>query len=100
MTLQTSILATYKSVDGWHVFQADDMPGLYVASKDPVKAFNDVALSIKTLVKLDTGVECTVTPERSVKEFIASIKAHEPKTEEPEPIVLSNKRFAVSGVAA
>ena len=98
MTLQTSILATYKSVDGWHVFQADDMPGLYVASKDAAKAFNDVAQSIRTLVRLDTGVECTVTPERSVKEFLASIKTH--KEQSKDPIVLSNKRFAVSGAAA
>ena len=98
MVLQTSILATYKSVDGWHVFQADEMPGLYVASRDPAKAFDDVALSIKTLVRLDTGVECTVTPEKPFKEFLNSIKTHESQPE--SPVVLSNKRFAVSGAAA
>ena len=97
----TAVCARYKNVDGWHVFQSDELPGLYVASRDAEKAFHDVPLSIQTLVLLDEGIECIAVPEMSFPEFIASIK--ENRIDSPaanDPVVLSSKRYVLTSVAA
>ena len=97
----TAVCARYKNVDGWHVFQSDELPGLYVASRDAEKAFHDVALSIQTLVRLDEGIECTAVPETSFQEFVASLK--DSGMDSPaanDPVVLSSKRYVLTSAAA
>lgn len=98
--MTASICANYKSVDGWHIFQSDELPGLYVASRDPRKAYDDVALSIKTLVKLDEGVDCEVVPEKSFHEFVASMKQHVTDDVDHAPVVMSSKRYLLTSIAA
>ena len=96
-----SVCARYKNVEGWHVFQSDELPGLYVASRDAERAFHDVALSIQTLVRLDEGIDCTVVPEKSFQEFVASLKEH--AMDGPaanDPVVLSSKRYVLTSAAA
>jgi len=46
--------------DGWHVYTCEQLPGLYVASKDQRKAYGDVPIAIQALIKLDFGVDCLV----------------------------------------
>ena len=45
----------YKCRDEWHIFTSDDLPGLYVASKDVKKAFEDVPVAVNKLIELDYG---------------------------------------------
>ena len=95
--VKTSIVTTYRAEDGWHVFVSDDLPGLYVASKDLYSAYHDVAPSIQALLKLDEGVDCTVAPEVSLQDFLAMVRGSEG---ENGNVVLENRRFCVSGAHA
>ena len=95
--VKTSISTTYKSVDGWHVFVSEDLPGLYVASKDLYSAYHDVAGSIQALLKLDEGIECSVSPEVPLNEFLAMVRG---VGTEHDDFVLTNRRFAVLGAHA
>ncbi len=98
MTAKTSICARYKHADGWHVFQSDDLPGLYVASKDAERAYNDIAPSIELLIKLNEGITCKAIPELSYREFVAAFRRDD---EEPDmALVMSDKRFVVTGATA
>ena len=64
----TSFRVDYKNVDGWHGFTSNDLPGLYVASKDAVIAYNDIAKSVELFIKFDTvSVIVTSTREISVQ---------------------------------
>ena len=38
-----TINVQYKNIEGYHVFTSDDVDGLYIASKDPRKAFKAAA---------------------------------------------------------
>jgi hypothetical protein len=69
-TSETTICASYKCTDGWHVFSCDDLPGLYVAHKDAKVAYDDVALSIQTLMKLDRNIDCQVRPVLEFHEWL------------------------------
>lgn len=71
---KTSICVEYKFVDGWHVFASEALPGLYVASQDAKKAFDDVAPSIQMLLKLDEGIDCEVETEPGFEEFLELAK--------------------------
>ena len=101
MTAKTSICAKYKHVAGWHIFQSDDLPGMYVASKDAERAYNDITTSIELLMKLDEGIEVKVVPELSFREFIAAVRhTHDEDEDDMSPIVLSDKRFFMTGAIA
>lgn len=97
---KTSIWATYKYVDGWHIFRSDDVVGLYVAHKDAERAYNDVAGSIQLLLKLNEGIDCKVVPELTFKEFLTSLRDHDEEAANDAPLVMSGRRFAVMGMAA
>lgn len=93
----------YKNVDGVHVFTSEDLPGLYIASKDDEAAYRDVAEGIKLLVRLDYGMECEVSPAMTPEEFFGHVEIEEDKTTATAAIkeeqtfspILSNKMFAV-----
>lgn len=89
----TSINVQHKYRDGWHVFYSDDMPGLYVASDDPRKAYDDIAPSIEKLIKLDTGVSVTAKPQLSFDEWLVVIKRPEERRQRIQRVkeALSNK---------
>jgi hypothetical protein len=93
---KTSICAKYKSVDGWHIFDSDDLPGLYVASRDAVTAYEDVAPAIEALIDLDEGIKVEAKPELSLAEFLESLKGEVPE----QPLVMSDKRFSVESMIA
>ena len=47
---QATVAVEYRFIDGYHVFTSRDVYGLYVASKDPRKAFDGVAPAIQQLL--------------------------------------------------
>jgi len=98
MTIETSVCAKYKNIDGWHIFESDEMPGLYVASMDAERSYNDVCVVIAGLMRLDHGIDCKVKPELPFREFLASIVKDQPK--EQTSLVMSDRRFVLQGVAA
>lgn len=96
--MKTSICARYKHVDGWHIFQSDELPGLYVASTDAEAAYNDIAPSIELLLKLNAGIECKAFPEMPFREFVQAAAAEADEiTADVAPLVLSDRRFSVMG---
>ncbi|GEM_PF-3233013 len=56
----------YRQVSGWHVFTSEDVPGLYVASPDAIRAYNDVGPSIQRLLH-SYGAE--YLPRMSAEDF-------------------------------
>lgn len=92
----SSVGVRYKStLDGWHVFTSDELPGLYVASQDAETAYNDVAPSIETLLSLDEGIDCCIRPEVPFAQFVSMLKTHIPAHR-----FLSEQRYAILPKAA
>jgi hypothetical protein len=90
---KTSICVKYKYAEDWHVFASDDLPGLYVASRDAKKSFDDVGPAIQKLLLLDEGISCEVVSELDFREFIELAKGE--ASDEPAPMMFSDRRFAV-----
>ena len=97
--LRTSVRVDYSHTDGWHVFRSDQISGLYIASEDAERAFNDVSAAIKLLVELDFGVECRVERELSFAEFRRAAMGHVEQTE-PPMTRLSSQSYSVHTAAA
>lgn len=90
----TSVEVRHKHVDGWHIFQSDDLPGLYVASCDPEKAFNDIPNAIQALVEMDENLNCEVKMETSYQDFVQQIRTKQPEqrvTSTPGWMLASNR---------
>ncbi|HUP90955.1 MAG TPA: hypothetical protein VM074_01810 [Solimonas sp.] len=106
----TSVHVAYKQVDGWHVFSSEKMPGLYVASKNAAKAFNDVAKAIEMLVELNANAKCKAVPEMTFSEFLrkrrvepAHLKATRGRAKRTapsrRPLTMTDQRFALQACA-
>lgn len=94
--MTTSICVNFKFAEEWHVFSSDQLPGLYVASRNAEVAFKDVAAAIEKLVFLNEGVKIKAVPELSFKDFIEQTQS----SNDDEIIVLSDKRFSIVREAA
>ena len=68
----TAIRVTYRFIDGHHVYTSDDVYGLYVAHKDPQKAYEAIAPSLEKLIKLNEGIVCRVEPALTYSEMVRS----------------------------
>jgi len=90
---KTSVEVKYKGVDGWHIFESDELVGLLVASKDPAIAFADVPTAIEQLLMLDEGIKCKAMPEMTLDEFLGSLRGTEV---EPHQLVMEDKRYIIS----
>ena len=75
MVTSASIEVSYRCEDGWHIFKCKEMPGLYVAHRDPRQGFLEVGPAIEKLVKLDTDMDVRVAPEVSFAAFIGSARS-------------------------
>lgn len=75
MSDSTSIEVTHKVIDGWHIFESEQMPGFYIANMDPKRAYEAVAPAIEKLIKLDTGFDCRAIPESPFEQFISNARA-------------------------
>ena len=63
--IQTQVKVHKHMRDSWHVYTCDQLPGLYVASKDHRIAYEDVPFAIRELIRLDFGLECVVAHQRA-----------------------------------
>jgi len=71
--LTTEVLVRRQEKDGWHVYTCDKLPGLYVAHSDDKVAYNDLPTAIRLLVKLDDGIDCTVSHKLTYEQFVQRI---------------------------
>ena len=62
----------YRNVDGVHVFTSEDVRGLYVADRDPRRAYEDVPEALHEMMKFK-GVEASYSPDMSTEEFLRFI---------------------------
>jgi hypothetical protein len=88
MTVTTSIDIRYKQVDGMHIFDSAQVPGFYVANRDPKRAFDSIIPTIEMLVKLDTGIDCTATAEVPFSQFIGNVRADAVGTQQVKRVTL------------
>lgn len=99
MTFKTAICVRYKEVDGWHVFHSDDVAGLYVASPDPERAYQDVGPAIEMLMKLNMDIDCKAAPALEFEEFVATLKSGGDSAG-GDVSIKSDKRFVLTGAVA
>jgi hypothetical protein len=67
----STINVRYKFLDGYHVFTSRDVRGLYVASRDPEKAFNSVGPILSELLQYRMSAPVVVEPAVDLEEFYA-----------------------------
>lgn len=60
--------------DGWYIYTSDQLPGLYLASPDDRKAYEDLPAAIRELIRLESGVECRIMPKVGYREFQALLQ--------------------------
>jgi hypothetical protein len=94
---QATVAVQYRFIDGYHVFTSHEVYGLYVASKDPNKAYHDVGPAIEQLLKLNEGVECSVEPAFCLREFIKVVRGQAPEAWQLQR--LSSRRFVLRPAA-
>jgi hypothetical protein len=91
-----TIHATYRFVNGYHVFTSDDVRGLYVARKDARQAFDDVCPVLQALVTHKLKVKCEIEPTMTFDQFMAHVEA---QRSAPDMPILANREFIVRRVA-
>ena len=79
-----TVAVEYRYIDGYHVFTSNDVYGLYVASKDPRKAYDAVAPAIQQLLSVNEGISCSVEKSLSLKQFLQTLR--KPGSETPEQL--------------
>lgn len=71
---QATVAVEYRFIDGYHVFTSRDVYGLYVASRDPRKAYDAVAPAIQQLLSANEGVSCSVEATLSLQQFVDALR--------------------------
>ena len=69
----TEIHVRRRERDGWHVYTCNELPGLFLASKDDNKAYGDLPEAIRLLFKLDFGRDVTVAHKIGYSQFLDQI---------------------------
>ena len=67
----------YRHKDGWHLFTSDGMDGLFVASPDRRKAFDDVPVAVRELLRLDHGIDCVAEWTLTYAGFVRAFRLEE-----------------------
>jgi hypothetical protein len=89
----------YRFVDGYHVFTSQDVRGLYVASRDPRKAYASVAEVLQELMAKQIGVSAIeVVSTMTFEEWLSLHR--KPKVEPHRPPILRRRDFVVRLAAA
>ena len=72
MSEPKTITVVYKFIDGAHIFSSTDglACGLYAASTDLKEAFDDTPVQLKTLLKLNHGIDADVVHGSTFEEFL------------------------------
>lgn len=60
--------------DNWYIYTSEQLPGLYLASPDDRKAYDDLPSAIRELILLDYGVDCRVVHKVEYREFEAMMR--------------------------
>jgi hypothetical protein len=79
----TTVCVKYQHRDGWHVFTSPDMPGLYIASKEPRAAYEDVPIAVKRLIELDFNCTCDVIRPEPFDSFAQTALGRVPGGDSP-----------------
>lgn len=79
-------------MDGYHVFTSEDVRGLYVASKDPKKAFDQVAPTLAMLLERKLGAACEVLTAETFDEFMRRCRSD---TRTPMPPTMGDRSYVV-----
>src|SRR5260370_120274 len=90
-----AISVRYRFVDGYHVFTSQDVRGLYVASKDPRKAYDDVADVLHELVSRQSGVDVEIVPTLTFEEWLGRRR----KAVADKPPIMRGRDFLIRAVA-
>jgi hypothetical protein len=69
-----TVAVEYRFIEGCHIFTSHEVYGLYVASRDPQKAYERVGPAIEQLLNANEGISCDVEPAVSLREFLRSLK--------------------------
>ncbi len=75
--IATEIHVVRRVRSGWYVYTCEALPGLYVASADDKKAYNDLPTAIRKLFKLDYGHEVSVHHKIDYSAFMLGHQARE-----------------------
>lgn len=70
-TAPTTVKVQYRNLDGYHVFTSEQVYGLYVATRDPVRALGQLQPALETLLSKNYGIKCRLEPAADFGEFIA-----------------------------
>lgn len=77
----TEVIVKRRQRDGWSLYTSEDLPGLFVACNDDRKAYNDIPASIQALMKLDHGIDCTVTHRVEYSAFVRQVHLRQRATD-------------------
>ena len=77
MPIATEIQVVRRTRGSWHVYTCEALPGLYVASEDDRKAYEDLPAAIRTLFKLDYGVDISVHHKTDYTTFMLGDRARD-----------------------
>jgi len=95
-TATFAIRTQYRTIGDYHIFTSSDVKGLYVAHRDPKKAYENVAIVMKALVEHKTGAECVIEAVAPYSEFLRHIeREHRAPTARTSHPVLEDKTFVV-----
>ncbi len=75
------------------MFTSEDVYGLYIANRDPERAYEDLAPSIEKLLEMNEGIRCSVRPVTSLRELLDRQKGYQPSI--PDPAFLATRQFVV-----
>ncbi len=92
---QATVAVEYRFIDGYHVFTSRDVYGLYVASRDPRKAYDAVAPAIKQLLNVNEGVSCSVEATVPLSQFVEALR----KPGSASPAQLGPRQFVLRPAA-
>lgn len=96
----TTVKVVYQKIEGWHVFTSPDLEGLYVASPDPRRAYDDVGTAIRNLKYFNEDQRVTsLKAPITLKEFLKLVRAFEGK-ENIAPHIISGSRGSEFEIAA
>jgi hypothetical protein len=90
----TAVNVKYQHRDGWHIFTSPEIPGLYIASKDPRSAYEDVPVAVKRLIELDLQCHCEVVRAAPFDSFAHAELRRVPEGNGP---LLRDEAFFVRG---
>jgi len=92
-----TISVGYRFVDGYHIFTSQDVRGLYVASRDPRKAYDDVAEVLQVLASKQSGIAVEIVPTLTFEEWLD--RRRRAVTAAAQPPIMQGREFLIRAAA-